>query len=84
VHRAEGHRGLHVDFLIRRLATWYPPSHPALHFRLASDPKDADSLLWTTVARLKKERWTNASSLYLPPASAGRIDAVYAKRLGAP
>jgi precorrin-2 methylase len=81
LHRRDGHRGEHTNYLIRRLATFYPLDHPALHFRLASNPADADSLIWTTVGRLPEERWTNASSLYLPAARASRVDPVYAKRL---
>jgi hypothetical protein len=82
VHRAAGHRGVYADLLIRRLATLYPPEHPALHFRLASDSSDTDSLVWTTVHRLADERWTNASSLYLPAARRASVDPVYAVRFG--
>ena len=84
VHRADGHRGIHTDHLIHQLATLYPAKHPALHFRLAADPSDADSLVWTTVGHLKFERWTNASSLYLPAARPSRLDPIYAKRFGMP
>ena len=82
VHRADGHRGEYVDLLIRRLATLYPPEHPALHFRLAADPSAEDSLRWMTVGCLTQERWTNASSLYLPAARQSRIDPLYSKRFG--
>ena len=80
LHRADGHRGAHADYLLRRLRTLYPPEHAALHFRLAASPTEPDSLRWTTVARLSEERWTNASSLYLPPARPSRPDPIYAQR----
>jgi uncharacterized protein YabN with tetrapyrrole methylase and pyrophosphatase domain len=37
IHRAGGHHGAYARYLIRRLATLYPPDHPVLHFRLATD-----------------------------------------------
>ena len=82
VHRSDGHRGVYVDHLIRRLATLYPPDHPALHFRLAAAAAGSASLVWTTVGRLLEQRWTNASSLYLPAARPSRLDPVYTKRFG--
>jgi uncharacterized protein YabN with tetrapyrrole methylase and pyrophosphatase domain len=84
VHRAEGHRGAFSAHVIRRLATLYPPDHRALHFRLAANPAGEDSLVWTTVGELPQQRWTNASSLYLPAARESRVDPVYAARFGLP
>jgi precorrin-2 methylase len=82
IHRAGGHHGAYATHLIRRLTTLYSPDHPVLHFRLATDSADADSLVWTTIGRLPEERWTNASSLYLPASRPSRVDPVYAKRFG--
>ena len=82
VHRAQGHRGDHADYLIRRLRTLYPLGHAALHFRLASSASEDDALVWTTVERLHAQAWTNASSLYLPPARTSRVDGLYAQRFG--
>jgi precorrin-2 methylase len=82
VHRAQGHHGAFADHLIRRLATLYAPEHPALHFRLSTTPEHSDSLVWTTVGQLSSQRWTNASSLYLPAGRDSRLDPVYAARFG--
>jgi len=84
IHRAGGHRGAFSAHVIRRLATLYPPDHPALHFRLAASPHAEDFLRWTTVRELPSEQWTNASSLYLPAARASRVDPVYGARFGVP
>lgn len=83
VHRAEGYSGADADFLIRRLETLYPASHPALHFRLAAGDRD-DRLAWTTVDELDREDWSNASSLYLPPARKAVLDPEWSARFGGP
>lgn len=66
LHARAGHHGERADLLLRRLTTLYPPGHRALHFRLRSGDR-AESLRWTRVGDLKLERWSDASSLYLPP-----------------
>ncbi|MEA2492410.1 MAG: hypothetical protein QOJ29_321, partial [Thermoleophilaceae bacterium] len=83
VHLAAGHSGAHAEFLIRRLEALYPTTHPALHFRLAAGDRD-DELIWSTVGALRLERWTNPSSLYLPPARQAPLDQEWVERFGAP
>lgn len=76
LHVGSGHKGERVDFLLRRLATFYSPDHRALHFRLQTTDGD-DSLRWTNVEKLYLEKWSDASSLYLPPVRTRESDAVY-------
>lgn len=83
VHRAEGYSGADAEFLIRRLETLYTAEHPALHFRLAAGDHD-DRLKWTTVGELGLERWSNPSSLYLPPARRATLDPEWIARFGGP
>ena len=83
LHRADGHHGAHVGHLIERLGSFYPPDHPALHFRLASRVDGPDLIDWSTIQRLHLQRWSNPSSLYLPPARPSQLDPVYAGRFEA-
>ncbi len=82
VHRAEGHHGQRAGMLVDRLVEVYPAGHAALHFRISAGDSAADALRWTTVGALAGERWSNASSLYLPPALASKPDPDIAARLG--
>jgi precorrin-2 methylase len=79
VHRASGHSGEHTDLLIERLRSLYRDDDAALHFRLATDGRP-DDLSWTTVGALTAERWSNRSSLYLPPAKKPPVDPAWSAR----
>jgi uncharacterized protein YabN with tetrapyrrole methylase and pyrophosphatase domain len=76
LHAIVGHRGEHADLLLRRLATLYAPGHRVLHFRLQTSDKE-ETLRWTDVGRLQFEKWSNSSSLYIPPIKS-EVDYVYA------
>ena len=82
LHYDDGHTGRHAHLLIDRLRQLYPDTHRALHFRLATDGR-GDDLEWTTTGSLAGQRWSNRSSLYLPPARESVVDPAWRARFDA-